>query len=69
VRCCYTCRVRVIVRLDCSAETAVAVCALCPWREGPTSAHTARVLGTAHRIAAHPGQAQSWATRQQLAAR
>lgn len=55
--------VRVIVRLDCSAETAVAVCSLCSWRDGPTSAFTARTLATAHRNAEHPAQARSWAVR------
>ena len=52
-----------IVRLDCSAETVVAVCSLCSWRDGPTTGHTARALATAHRVAEHPGQAASWAAR------
>jgi hypothetical protein len=61
--------VRLIVRLDCSAETVVAVCSLCAWRDGPTTRHTAARLATAHRVAEHPGQAASKAVRALAAAR
>jgi len=64
VRHCYTITVpATIVRLDCSAESVLAVCAVCGWRDGPTSKHTARVLAAAHRAAEHPAQARSWAVR------
>jgi len=54
---------RLVVRLDCSAETALAVCQRCRWRAGPTTRETARVLADRHRDAVHPGAAASRAAR------
>ena len=60
---------RLITRLDCSAETVVAVCSLCSWRDGPTTRPTAARLATAHRVTEHPGRSLRPDQQQLLAAR